>query len=304
MRKVAPILRVVVQAFDNLKANDPIRMAAATAFFSFFAIPPILIILSQLFGGLLNGSNRRVSWQLFRKLADLFGDQSARELRDISHNLQQVPDSVLTTVLSVFILFLASTTLFAIIKNSLNQLWSVKHAANRNKWYGLLDRVIALSIILFSGILILTSLAIHHALVRVNEQVLPESLMYDWLRTPGSHLFSIGTLTVWIAIVFKYLPDIRIHWSAVWIGALVTSVLIELGEQVLDQLLIQSPVRTLYGTSGGIILVLLFVFYASLIFYYGASFTRYYAEWIHLEAKPGAHAVAYQITEVGEDSSL
>ncbi|GAB3710513.1 YihY/virulence factor BrkB family protein [Spirosoma flavus] len=293
----------MAQAFDNLKANDPIRMAAATAFFSFFALPPILIILSQLFGGLLNSNDRRVSWQLFRKLADLFGDQSARELQKISQNLQQAPTTALSTVLSLFILLMAATTLFVIIKNSLNQLWSVKHAANRNRWYGLLDRVIAISIILFSGMLVLASLAINHALVRVHEQVLSDSIRYEWLRITGTQLFSIGTLTVWIAIMFKYLPDIRIHWWAVWIGSLVTSVLIELGEQVLDQLLIQSPVRLLYGTSGGIILVLLFVFYASLIFYFGASFTRYYAEWIHLEAKPGAHAVGYEITEVDDESS-
>jgi membrane protein len=206
-------------------------------------------------------------------------------------------------VLSLFVLLLASTTLFAVIKNSLNQLWSVRHTANRNTWYSLLDRFIAISIILFSGLLISLSVAINHALVHVHEQILSDSIDYDWLKAMGNHLISIGTLTVWMAIVFKYLPDIRIHWSAVWMGGLVTSILIELGEQVLDQLLIQSPVRTLYGTSGGIILVLLFVFYASLIFYYGASFTRYYAEWIHLDAKPGAHAVAYEITEVDDKSA-
>lgn len=295
-------MRITVQAFNNLKANDPIRMAAATAFFSFFALPPILIILSQLFGRLLQGNDRRVRWQLVRKLADLFGDQSARELRIISQNLQHAPDTTLSMVLSLFVLLLASTTLFAVIKNSLNQLWSVKQAATRNSWYSLLDRLIAMSIILFSGILISASLAIHQALVYIHEQILFDSLTYGWMKAMGNHLISIGTLTVWMAIVFKYLPDIRIHWSAVWMGGLVTSILIELGEQVLDQLLIQSPVRTFYGTSGGIILVLLFVFYASLIFYYGASFTRYYAEWIHLEAKPGAHAVAYEITEVDDNS--
>ena len=304
MKKVAPILRVAVQAFANLKANDPIRMAAATAFFSFFALPPILIILSQLFGGLLSGNDQRVSWQLFRKLANLFGDRSARQIQDISQHLQQPKDGIVSTGLSIFILLLASTTLFAIIKNSLNQLWSVKHTADRRVWHGLLDRVIAIGIIIFSGILILASLAIHRLFVTVNKQVLADALTtYDWLPITGQHGLSVLILTAWFGIVFKYLPDIRIRWSAVWIGALVTSVLVEAGEQVLYRLLIQSPLSSLYGTSSAIILVLLFVFYASLIFYYGASFTRYFAEWIHLEAEPGAHAVAYQITEVDGDAS-
>lgn len=301
LKKVTPILHVANQAFANLKANDPIRMAAATAFFSFFALPPILIILSQLFSELLVGQDQRVSGQLFRKLANLFGHQSARQLQDISQHLQQPRDSLLSTVLSVVILLLASTTLFAIIKNSLNQLWSVKHTADRHAWYGLLDRLVAVGIIIFSGILFLTSLAMHRAFVLVNEQMLAGALTYDWVRVVRQHISSLVILTIWVAIVFKYLPDIRIRWSAVWIGAFVTSVLIEIGEQILDRLLIQSPVGSLYGASSAIILVLLFVFYASLIFYYGASFTRYYAEWVHLEAAPSAHAVAYQITELDQD---
>ena len=298
VRKVTPILHIATQAFTNLKANDPIRMAAATAFFTFFALPPILIILTQLFGGVLAGQDKRVSGQLFHKLADLLGNQSARQLQDISQHLQQPKDSILSTGLSVFVLLLASTTLFAIIKNSLNQLWSVKHTADRRVWHGLLDRVIAIGIIIFSGVLFLASLLIHRVFVLINKQVLAGAFAYDWLQTSGRHLLSVLILTAWFGIVFKYLPDIRIRWSAVWVGSLVTSVLVEIGEQVLDRLLIQSPISSLYGTSSAIILVLLFVFYASLIFYYGASFTRYFAEWVHLEAEPGAHAVAYQITEV------
>ncbi|GAB4022955.1 YihY/virulence factor BrkB family protein [Spirosoma koreense] len=297
MKKVTPVLRLVADALANLRANDPIRMAAATAFFSFFAIPPIVIILSELFGGLLNEHNQRISWQLFHKLADLFGHQGARQLRDISKNLQQPRSSPFLTVLSVFILLLASTTLFAIIKNSLNQLWSVKSSARRRVWHVLLDKVIAFGIIIFSGFLFILSMAIHRAIILMQTR-LPDGIDYDLPMLAGHHLLSVVMLTVWVAVVFKYLPDIRIRWQAVWVGALVTGILIDLGEQVLDRLLINSSVSSLYGTSGAIILVLLFVFYASLIFYYGASFTRHYAQWIHLDAEPNAHAVAYQIKEI------
>lgn len=293
-RKIRSFFRLAAEAFANLKANDPIRMAAATAFFTFFALPPIIIILSQLYGGLLDGHDRRVSGQLFGELADLFGYRSARQLQDISQNMQQRPSNRWQTGLSIFLLLLASTTLFAIIKNSLNQLWNVKPAPDRRAWHTLLDRAVGLGIILFTGFLFIGSLSINRALSPLKDDLLRDG----WLRSAGHYALSVGLLTVWFAVVFKYLPDIRIRWRAVWVGALVTGLLVEAGEQILNQLLIKSSVGSIYGTSGAIILILLFVFYAALIFYYGASFTRQYAQRIHQGAEPGDHAVAYKIKEV------
>lgn len=299
MKKVISVFRLATRAFANLKANNPIQLAAATAFFTFFALPPIVIILSQLYDKLLVAPNQQLSRQLFYKLAELFGHQSARQLLDISQHLQQPRANHWLTGLSVVVLLLAATTLFTIIKNSLNQIWSVKPSTDRRIWHGVLDKVVALGIILFSGVLFVTSLTIHQALSPFKTYLSANALDQSWLRDAGQHSLSILVLTIWFAVVFKYLPDIKISWRAVWTGSLVTGFLIELGENVLNHLLINSPVSTMYGTSGAIILVLLFVFYSSLIFYYGASFTRYYAEWIHQKAKPGDHAVAYQIREIG-----
>lgn len=293
------VFRLAARAFSNLKANNPVQLAAATAFFTFFALPPIVIILSQLYDTLFIVSNQQLSRQLFYKLAEVFGHQSARQLLDISQHLQQPRANHWLTGLSVLVLLLAATTLFAIIKNSLNQIWSVKPSTDRRIWHAVLDKIIALGIILFSGFLFVTSLTIHQALLPFRTYLSSEVLDQSWLQNAGQHSLSILVLTIWFAVVFKYLPDIKIRWRAVWTGALVTGFLIELGENLLNHLLINSPVSTMYGTSGAIILILLFVFYASLIFYYGASFTRYYAEWIHQRAKPGDHAVAYQIREIG-----
>lgn len=299
MKKVISVFRLAAKAFANLKATDPIRMAGATAFFTFFALPPIVIILSQLYDKLLVAPNQQLSRQLFYKLAELFGHQSARQLLDISQHLQQPRANQWLTGLSVLVLLLAATTLFAIIKNSLNQIWSVKRSTDQRIWHVVLDKAVALGIIIFSGFLFVTSLTVQQVLSRIETYLPTDTLNHGWLQNAGHHGLSILVLTLWFAVVFKYLPDIKIRWRAVWTGALVTGLLVELGENLLNHLLINSPVSTMYGTSGAIILVLLFVFYSSLIFYYGASFTRYYAEWIHQKAKPGDYAVAYQIREIG-----
>lgn len=290
MRKVLPVWQIATQAFANLKANDPIRMAGATAFFSFFALPPIIILLSQLLSRLFNNRYQQVSSQLFAKLGDLFGAPGAHQLQDIAQNLQKPRDNDFLSWLSVLILLLASTTLFTIIKNSLNQLWNVKASADHKFRHVLLDKVIALGLIGLSGFLFALALALG--------QTLGSFVSTNWVVTLAHHARSLAVLTIWIALVFKYLPDIRIRWSAVWLGALVTSILIELGEALLDRFLINSSVGSMYGASGAIILILLFNFYASLIFYYGASFTRQCTQRLHQEAEPGTNAVAYQIKEI------
>ncbi len=109
---------------------------------------------------------------------------------------------------------------------------------------------------------------------------------------------SVALLTAWFALLLRYLPDVRVRWKAVWMGAFVTALLFSLGAGLLSRLLTYRQLSALYGGSGSLILVLLFVFYCSLIFYYGAAFTRQYGKFIHLDAEPNAHTVAYTITEV------
>lgn len=273
-------------------------MAAATAFFTFFALPPIVIILSQLYGGLLFGNSHWVSRQLFRKLAELVGRPSARQLKDIAEQLQQPRSSQLATILSLLVLLMASTTLFAIIKNSLNQLWNVKPVAKGHWRFFFLDKLVAFGIIIFAGFLFSASLILHRTFAILSDNKLNSKTQFDWLQSAQQHGLSILVLTIWFGIVFKYLPDIRIRWQAVWVGSLVTGLLVDLGEVILDHLLINSPVSDFYGSAGALILVLLFVFYCSLIFYYGASFTRQYAQLKNIDAEPSTHSVAYQIKEV------
>ncbi|QDK83837.1 YihY/virulence factor BrkB family protein [Spirosoma sp. KCTC 42546] len=299
MKKVAPFFLLLKQAFTNLQANDPIRMAGATAFFSFFALPPIVIILSRVLSQLFNDHYQRISGQLFDELADLFGPKSANQLEAISHRLQLAKPSFPLTVLSSVLVLVASTTLFAIIKSSLNQLWNIKKKSGRNLLLILIDKSVALAIILGSGFLFSLSLALEQLLVQLSTKWSLSSLThYQDIANLGHILVSILIRMIWFGILFKFLPDVKISWRAVWTGALFTSILFKVGEAILNNLLINSQVGPLYGRSGAIILLLLFVFYASLIFYYGAAFTRQYSEWIHLAAKPNSRAIAYTITEV------
>ena len=293
------VLHLVQEAFANLKANDPVRMAGATSFFTFFALPPIMIMLSNVLSPVLNEQHQLVSYRLFAELGKLLGPRSANQLQDISQHLQNREPTLPMTLVGFVLLLLASTTLFSVVKNSLNQLWNVRPKANRSFVHTLKDRGIALVIILFSGLLFSASLTIDQRLAAMQQSMLTSTpTLRDLLSSAGNYLLSVFIITLWFASVFKYLPDVRIHWRAVWVGALVTSVLFKLGELILNRLLINSQVANLYGASGSVILMLLFVFYSSLIFYYGASFTRTFARLRQHDPEPDATAVSYEITEV------
>jgi membrane protein len=293
--------RLSQKALQNLRNNDPIRMAGATAFFSFFALPPIVIILTNVLSPVVN--ERQLNWQLFRQFAELFGPHGARQLQAMSRNLQRPQSDFAALVLSLAILILASTTLFAVVHNSLNQLWNVKPKPERRLLYGLRDRVVALVLIVVSGVLFVASLSLDEFMYRLRTYAIDPATYPIELVSLGNFLLSVLVTTVWFAILFKYLPDVRIRWRAIWVGAFVTSTLFRLGELLLNRVLIHGPIGTLYGASGAVILLLLFVFYSALIFYFGAAFTRFYAEAIHLDPEPKPNAVGYEITEHQPDDS-
>lgn len=300
MKKLTSFLSLFKQAFTNLRGNDPVRMAGATAFFAFFALPSIVVILSQVLSKLFQDRNQAVSGRLFGQLAELFGPQSARQLQDISQHLQPSKTDSLLMVANVGVLLLSSTTLFAVMKNSLNQLWNVKIKPDRTVLHSLRERAIALAIIVLTGLLFTASLTIGNTLP-TPESMHASSFLKESVSDLARFILSIAFLTAWFAMLFTYLPDVRVRWPAIWVGALVTSLLFTLGEAILSRLLTYSQIRSLHGGAGTITVVLLLVFYCSLIFYYGASFTRQYAEWAKLNVAPNANAVGYTITEVGEE---
>lgn len=157
MKRFIPYLSLFRQAFSNFSANDPVRMAGATAFFAFFALPSIVVILNKVLGTFVNTRHHSMSRQLFGQLAELFGPQSAQQLQDISRHLQARQADRIELTITIVVLLLSATTLFAVVKNSLNQLWNVKAAARHSLLYGLRDRLVALCLILASGLLFLLS---------------------------------------------------------------------------------------------------------------------------------------------------
>lgn len=288
------------KAYRKLLHNDPLRMAGATAFFTSFALPFILIILSQLLG--LFYDVTKVRRELFQTLSGVLGRDAMRQVVAVLRSFRQLAQSSLITVAGTLFLFLVSTTLLMVIKSSINQLWRIKVVHGRGFGLKLKTRFQSFLIILGTAVLFFLSLLaeglkayLDHSLTAV----LPSVARY--FIGVLNYLLALLFVTLWFAILFRLLPDARVPWKVAFTGAFVTSVLFTIGKFVLRLLLVSSNLNTLYGTSANVVLLLLFVFYSSLILYFGVAFTRVWAEHIQAPIKPLPYATRYTVMDIAEN---
>jgi membrane protein len=294
-RKRTPnILAVSSKAFQVFNANSPLRLAGATAFFTTFALPAILIILIQVFGPLV--SRKEMSRQLMQNLGEVIGENTADELHKTLQNVHHLPGNwIMAAGLFIFLLFVA-TTLFKVIRDSLNQLWGIKIEAHAGIAFILKERGKAVAAILVAGLLFLGVFLAESLLALLrhyfNQQFLSEGL---WFIGIVKEIVAFIIETAWFMVIFKFLPDARSAWKVVMAGGIFTGILFTFGKLVLQWLLTYSNMQTIYGASTSIVLLLLFVFYSSFIFYYGACFTKAWAEAHDLSIQPGKHAQKYEM---------
>jgi membrane protein len=286
--------RLLKLAFKEIKANDPMRMAGATAFFTTFALPPILIILFQLFTLFL--SKRLVGRGLMEVLTDTLGKGGAAQIRQTTRGFNTLASNwYIAIAVFIFLLFVA-TTVFSVIKNSLNQIWNISVKEKPGILFNLRLRARSLAIILAAGILFLAGIFMDgFELIAGNylEKIWPA--WAGFFESTLNEIISIIIVTAWFIVLFRYLADGRPSWKVVLAGGCLTGILFSAGKTLLSLLMKNSNIGTLYGASGSIVLILLFVFYSSFILYFGASFIKVYAESLNDPLRLINKAYRYQL---------
>ncbi len=299
-RQLTDPLILLRRAARELAANDPLRLGAATAFFTTFALPPILLILIQVLGSVY--SPGAVRGMLLAKLSGLLGMSAADLLDEILKNVTNVARSRLVTWLGFGFLLFIATTLFVVIQHSLNQLWQIRPRRGGGQLGKVLqERARSLGLLVATGLLSLLTFLTDAVIAFVADYVrdFDQNVGY-YLFLIVSQLTSLLILAAWFAVTFRNLSSARVPWRAVLRGAALTAVLIDLGEFVLGHLLVPGNLGPIYGAASSIVLVLLFVFYSAIIFYFGACFTKAYAHYVGMDIKPKKSAVRYRLVNVEE----
>ncbi len=246
--------------------NDPLRIAASTAFFGTFAIPAILVVILQIFGTFFNRKQFRTN--ITDKLSDIIGPHSAEEIKQILSNLLELGSNWFFAILMFIFLLFVSTTLFIVIRNSINQLWSIRLNPGTGFYFNMKQRLKSLAVITTGGLLLLIAFSAE-GLRLILEDGLNNTIPI--LNGFVNELIFFLTTTLWFCIAFKFIGNGHVVWRPVIYSAIFTGVLLTVGKLVMRTLLIGSNINEIYGTSGAILLVMLFIFYSSFIFYYGIA---------------------------------
>jgi membrane protein len=235
-----------------------------------------------------------VQGEVSRQIGAAINDDTAKQLEDIIAKASEKETSIIAATISIITLILGATGVFAQLQVSLNQIWEVK-ASDKKKWLkSVKDRLLSFGLIISIGFLLLISLLLTSALTAFAGWIkahLPDFMFY--LFYVINFIISFGVVTVLFALMFKILPDAKVRWRDVWIGAMATTLLFLIGKFGLGIYFGKAEPGSVYGAAGSIVLLMLWASYSCMIVFYGAEFTKQFAmHYEHrIEPKRGAEMI-------------
>jgi len=300
---VKDIWQVLKQTFQDLGDLRITRMSAALAYYTVFSIAPMLIIIITLCDIFLGRD--AIEGQIYGQIKSFVGSDAALQIQQLIRNATISKDVSWASVIGVVALILAATGVFTEIQNSINLIWRLK-AKPRKGWLKmLLNRLLSFSMVVSLGFILLVSLVVNAALGLLTDQLVrafPEAQVY--IVYAINLLLQFIIISLLFGIIFKVLPDAKIHWKNVRAGAFTTALLFMLGKFVIGFYLGKSHISSSYGAAGSLVIILLWVYYSSAILYFGASFTREYAVEAGSQIYPSKYAVWVEQIEVHSKKSL
>jgi membrane protein len=292
-------MRLSVRAFFKIAASaasrwwdkDPFMQSAVIAYYAIFSMPGLLVIIISI-GSVLFKNDEMITGQLHNQISSIMGEETARQVQDMIISISHTEKSAFATTVGLITVLLGATGVFVELQKALNLIWEVKAKPQRPVFSVLRTRLFSFGLILSVGFLLLISLTLT-TLVAV---------LGDWVRNhwPGivlaifytlNFIISFGVVMFLFALLFKLLPDVKIKWKHLWWGSILTAFLFVLGKTLIGFYLSKTNPGSAYGAAGSIVLILLWVSYSSMILFYGAEFTRAYADYFTGEVPPTEAAV-------------
>ena len=278
---------VKVGAMGWLDDNVP-RMAAALAYYTVFALAPLLMIATGVAGQIFG--RQAAEGRVVNAIAGTVGQRSAETIQTMLAATRTHFSGAVATGLGVVTLFLGATGVFSTLQGSLNTIWRVRPRPGRTVRRFLETRFLSFAMVLGIGFLLLVSLLLSAGLSAVGAYARELLPVPEIVLQVTSALVSFGVITLLFAMIYKVLPDVTISWRDVWVGASITALLFTLGKLLLGLYLGRSLVASTYGAAGALILVLVWVYYSANIVLLGAEMTRAYASCFGSPIRPDRDA--------------
>jgi membrane protein len=272
-RRVFELLKNTAGAFSD---DNAFKLSASLSYYTIFALGPLLIIIISL-SAIFYGKDV-VEGKLFDQLSGLVGTDAALQIQSILINAQQTHATTLGAIIGFIVLFIGATGVFTEIQGSINFIWSVRAKPKKGWVKYLFNRLISFSLIIGLGFLLLVSLIVNALLTFLSDTLTRKFPHFPvGLFNLANSLIILTVITCLFAVIYKVLPDAIISWKDAWIGSIFTALLFLLGKFLIGYYLGKSNLGVTYGAAASIVILLAWVYYSSLILYFGAEFTKVYA---------------------------
>ena len=265
---------VAKEAADNWSRHKDSRQGAALAYYSVFSLGPIILIAIAVAGFFFG--REAVSGQVAASIKDMLGDTGANAVQAMLADAGRPREGLLATLLGAGTLLFAAIGVVVQLKDALNTVWDVGDTPGHGIWSFLRSYVISLGAVIALGFLLLVSLVVTAGLAAFGRYAAPH--VQEWMLHVISIGVSLSVISLLFAMMFKWLPDTAVEWYDVWLGALLTAILFEIGKSAIGFYIGKQGLDSTYGAAASIIVVLIWVYYSSQIILMGAEVTHAFAK--------------------------
>lgn len=297
------IWAMLKQGFSEFGDINVMKMAAALAYYTVFALAPMLIIIItiiQFFKG-----DEAIQGDLYPQIAGFVGPEAGAQIQEMIKNAAISPSGTISTIISVVVLLLTATGVFAEIQDSINTIWHLKAKPKGGMIKLLISRLISFSMVVSLGFIMLVALVVNsvvESLMDRLERLFSDAMVY--VAYGVNLLLTFIVTTGLFCIIFKVLPDAVIKIKQVLPGAVATAVLFMIGKFGITLYVTKSNIGSTYGAAGSIIIILVWVYYSAIILYFGALLTRIYLQCSGYTIHPNKYAVFVREIQVENKAPL
>jgi membrane protein len=282
--------QLLKDTFAGWNEADPFAQSATVAYYAIFSLPALLVLVisvaSFAFG------TEEVSGKLFSDISSTMGEDTAKQVKEMMEKAGEHDRSLWASIIGGLTLIVGATGVFGQLQKALNQVWEVKPKPKQAMLKMLKDRLFSFGLVLSIGFLLLVSLVLTSMLTAFGDWLkgqLPDVAVY--LLFVLNFVVSFVIISVLFALMFKVLPDAKVIWKYVWVGAGITGLLFMIGKFALGIYFGKAEPQSAYGAAGSVILILLWVSYSCMILFFGAEFTKQFAKRYGYGIQPAENAV-------------
>ncbi len=295
MKTIKKYIAIFKNAFNGFVNDKAMKLSGSLAYSAIFSLPPMLLLIILISGNVYGDA--ATEGRIYEEFGAMLGVSTAKQIQDVIIAIKNQPKTGLVAVLGFIAFVIGSTGIFVEIQDSLNMIWGVRPKAKKGFIKLLLSRVISFSIIIGLGLVMFVLLVANTIILSISDYFFEllqiNSILPDLSKSMLS-LINNGFMFVMMGFlfgfIFRTLPDVKISWKQVWKGSFLTSLLFLIAKVLIGVYLGNNRMATLYGAAGSVIILMLWIYFNAAIFYFGAEFTRAYAEYHGNKIIPNKYA--------------